>query len=354
MVLIDRYLEKVTRKVQEDIAQLGINDVIKPKTFIGQKEQIFSLYRLFCLLDSSFENELNVKFFYNIVFSLSFYKRYSIDVKSAYRTIESLTNYETNEYRDFEKYFLKVSKKHSELKNIDKILDTKLYYFDKLICDRANNLSTVLQHLSYCGIELLLSTSHYVRKTNKEFSTKIESSYLVDKKSVEFKFNDSDLKYILNTHRDSVEESTTTKDLERLIEVKDKIKLFQNLTPYDIKNVIKNYTFLTYQKNEVVIQQGHRDDAVFFILTGECIVKVDGREVAKIGKNHTVGEFAFLSSEKRSATVITLGNTFILRVELALDRYEYYPESLVKLYKNITQELISKISVINRPMREKI
>lgn len=65
---------------------------------------------------------------------------------------------------------------------------------------------------------------------------------------------------------------------------------------------------------EVLFQQGDPGTAMFVVASGELEVQVDGERVNLIGEREVVGEMAVLDPEPRSATVIALDDSLLLRI----------------------------------------
>jgi len=65
---------------------------------------------------------------------------------------------------------------------------------------------------------------------------------------------------------------------------------------------------------QVLFQQGDPGTAMFVVASGELEVQVDGERVNLIGEREVVGEMAVLDPEPRSATVLALTDSLLLRI----------------------------------------
>ena len=73
-------------------------------------------------------------------------------------------------------------------------------------------------------------------------------------------------------------------------------------------NVLPEATFIT---------QGDPGDCMYIIVDGSVRVHVDGRTIDTLGAGETVGEFAILDPEPRSASVTANEDTFLYRLDKA-------------------------------------
>jgi CRP/FNR family cyclic AMP-dependent transcriptional regulator len=86
-----------------------------------------------------------------------------------------------------------------------------------------------------------------------------------------------------------------------------------------IAAVLDDYTVQRVRAHEILISRGIPNSDVFFVVSGRFEVKLaarDGQEiiVRSIGGGDLLGEFALLSGEQRSATVVAVRDSIVLRV----------------------------------------
>ena len=82
---------------------------------------------------------------------------------------------------------------------------------------------------------------------------------------------------------------------------------FPDLTSAEFKNLIKGGFLRTSLKNEVLIEQQTTVEALMVIIEGEVIIESKGREVARLGKGHFLGEMSFMTDEPTKADVCAVG-----------------------------------------------
>ncbi|WP_425416725.1 patatin-like phospholipase family protein [Oricola indica] len=86
-----------------------------------------------------------------------------------------------------------------------------------------------------------------------------------------------------------------------------------------IRFMEENSTFIELYSGDVLIEQGARDDDVFFVLSGRLraiLIEADGsrRVLGDIGRGEPVGELAMFTDEARSAEVAAIRNSLVARV----------------------------------------
>src|SRR5947209_9072986 len=74
------------------------------------------------------------------------------------------------------------------------------------------------------------------------------------------------------------------------------------LTPNDWSLVVDRAKQVTFNKNEVLIQQGTQSKTVYLIVSGKVNVSIFGNQLARIGPGEICGEMAFLEDTIPSAT----------------------------------------------------
>lgn len=82
----------------------------------------------------------------------------------------------------------------------------------------------------------------------------------------------------------------------------------------------ENSTFIELYSGEVLIEQGARDDDVYFVLSGRLRAVLIGdagqrRVLGDIGRGEPAGELAMFTDEPRSAEVVAIRNSLIARVK---------------------------------------
>lgn len=136
----------------------------------------------------------------------------------------------------------------------------------------------------------------------------------------------------------------------KLLEISDKIYLFDEISKEDIIRITKNVSFKRYKKGDIIMSEGDTSKEIYFILFGTGVVVVNNKTiVATINSASMFGEMSFLTKKPRSATILSHkeGTTiisFMINEDKCTEMYSY-PFS--KLYKNIALDLARKIEIAN-------
>ena len=80
---------------------------------------------------------------------------------------------------------------------------------------------------------------------------------------------------------------------------------FSDLKPYEVRPVFKYAKNRSLEAGHMLLQDGQQNQTLFLILSGECRVEKDGKQVALLGPGHFVGELSFLTRHEVSADVVT-------------------------------------------------
>jgi predicted nucleotide-binding protein len=93
---------------------------------------------------------------------------------------------------------------------------------------------------------------------------------------------------------------------------------------------------------ETLIAQGSHDNSIYFVLSGNFDVVVNGRRIAGRGPNEHVGEMAAVQpAQRRSANVVAAEQAVVARLteELFTDLGNRYPQ----IFRYVAQELASRL-----------
>ena len=138
---------------------------------------------------------------------------------------------------------------------------------------------------------------------------------------------------------------------EKLLEISDKIYLFDGIGKEDIIRMTTNVKFKRYSKGDTIMNAGETTKEVYFILNGMGVVVVEGKKVvATIDSGNMFGEMAFLTKKPRNATILSYKEgTTIISFEINDNKCnEIFSYPFVLLYKNIALDLTRKIELANQ------
>jgi len=122
------------------------------------------------------------------------------------------------------------------------------------------------------------------RNVKNVFAPKIDDSELVDYKPPNFDKIEQEITFL----HDSLANNF----------------IFQHLTEKELKIIIKAFEKVSFQENDIIIEQGDEKCKFFYVVYhGECGFKVDGNVVGNASSGTGFGELALLYSAPRAATV---------------------------------------------------
>ncbi|MCL5062373.1 MAG: cyclic nucleotide-binding domain-containing protein [Nitrospirae bacterium] len=129
--------------------------------------------------------------------------------------------------------------------------------------------------------------------------------------------------------------------------------LFMNLSRSEAKKVVLLGSIRSASQNEYIIRQGERGEEMYMIVTGKVKVTVDSegksKELGTLKGGDIVGEMALVGGGTRSANVIALEDTELLRIDdKSLDRVRRrFPRIAAKLFLNISRVLSNRLKTQN-------
>lgn len=139
-----------------------------------------------------------------------------------------------------------------------------------------------------------------------------------------------------------------SKVFEKLISVQDKISLIANIEPDELRVITYNLKFIQYNYKDKVIEEGDQSKEIFYILSGECQVFVQGKKVGVLTTGTTFGETAAIFNTKRNATVVCSSQTAtVLSFCIDHDNLDFCAAALATLYKNLASQLNTKLEQMN-------
>lgn len=90
------------------------------------------------------------------------------------------------------------------------------------------------------------------------------------------------------------------------------VPLFTALSKRDLQKIAKASTQLTIEEGRTLVEQGATGHEAFVILSGDAVVKRNGRKVASLGPGAVFGELSLFDGGPRSATVSAVSSLDVL------------------------------------------
>ena len=146
--------------------------------------------------------------------------------------------------------------------------------------------------------------------------------------------------------------------LEQLIKVKNKINLFDDLTDYQIKILVKDIMFKKFKKNETIFRQGEeKNQFIYFVLAGSVKVNVTDdfgvrKTITTVPQGAIIGELQAVLDHKRTASCVASSEANVL-IGFTINEYNLKENGNVYaiFYKNLSRILALKISDTNNKVK---
>ncbi len=95
--------------------------------------------------------------------------------------------------------------------------------------------------------------------------------------------------------------------------------LFAEFKPEEIKALLRIMEFWFYKNREVIFEEGEPGDSCYIIVSGSVgvvkkVTELKDKPVAKMNPGALIGQVALVDRGERSATCISLGDTYLLRL----------------------------------------
>lgn len=131
--------------------------------------------------------------------------------------------------------------------------------------------------------------------------------------------------------------------------------IFNNLTENELEKIKNITTFLELKTGEKLFSENDDSNALFVMKTGCVMVKKGNVVLSVINEGECIGEITFLTREKRTASVIAVENSFILKINYDdLDSLlNNEPSISAKIYKSIALTLSKRLADISQSLEKR-
>lgn len=129
------------------------------------------------------------------------------------------------------------------------------------------------------------------------------------------------------------------------------VYVFKELTPKELETIASLATVESFGPGDEIFTQGDAAVSFFVIKFGSVKIQRSGKEdsvdVATLGTGSHFGEMAFVDGEKRSATVIAIERTELVKLDFQDLRrvLEANPAIAVKVYKSFAHFLCGRLRI---------
>jgi CRP-like cAMP-binding protein len=119
------------------------------------------------------------------------------------------------------------------------------------------------------------------------------------------------------------------------------LSLFSDLDRPQLQAVAHTMSEESFPAGQRILRQGFSGTGFFVILDGEVSVRVDGNDVARLGKGDFFGEISLLLGEPPVADIVTLGPVHALQLPGPILR-EFllaYPVVMYRMLQSVSRRL---------------
>jgi CRP-like cAMP-binding protein len=130
-------------------------------------------------------------------------------------------------------------------------------------------------------------------------------------------------------------------DQQEILEALARLSLFSDLGRPQLEGVAHTMSEESFPGGQRILRQGFSGSSFYVIIEGEVAVRVDGGDVAKLGKGDFFGEISLLLGEPPIADVVSLGPVHALQMA-GPDLREFllaYPPVMYRMLQSVSRRL---------------
>ena len=124
------------------------------------------------------------------------------------------------------------------------------------------------------------------------------------------------------------------------------LRFFEGFSDGMIQEVMKVAKWESFPADHVLIKEGSQDGGFYIIVNGQLSVSRDEKAIGSIDPGQCVGEIAYLTGQRRSATVKTLTKVATLHIASKLPDWASVPLQM-RVNKAFQRALIDRVLSAN-------
>jgi len=126
---------------------------------------------------------------------------------------------------------------------------------------------------------------------------------------------------------------------EKMVFLKE-MRLFDDASVSDMSNIADVVHEVYFSDGDAIIVEGDVGDSLYFVVHGKVTVRRSGMEF-QLGPKDCIGEMAMIDDQPRSASVISIGDTTLLRIDR--DDFHRIIQSNVRLLRSFLKVVVEKL-----------
>lgn len=91
-------------------------------------------------------------------------------------------------------------------------------------------------------------------------------------------------------------------DIEKYRRLAKDVRIFNGLHPHEVSDIVQRGTELSFRKGQTIFHEGMMGSNLFIVLSGEVVLYVKNRMIARCEVGEAFGEMAVLNQRPRTAT----------------------------------------------------
>ena len=117
---------------------------------------------------------------------------------------------------------------------------------------------------------------------------------------------------------DYLEKPAVDIEIEEKFNAVQQLEFFSNFSDAEIWEIIRACTWQEYSDGDEIIVEGDIDDSFYIITEGVVNIVKEGHILGELKQGDCVGEMAYLTKAERTATIISKGNSQLMKINATL------------------------------------
>ena len=167
-------------------------------------------------------------------------------------------------------------------------------------------------------------------------------------------YSSKDIEKFLQIYEEEESQDEQSHSLKKLLSVQDKISIFRDIDPQELKAIVYDLKFVKFVFKDYVIEEGEQSAEIFFIINGECQVFHNKKRIGKLRAGEIFGEAAAIFGTPRGAAVVcSTKEATLLSFSIDQDNMDFCAPALAILYRNLAFEINAKLGYLNDQVAKK-
>ncbi len=96
------------------------------------------------------------------------------------------------------------------------------------------------------------------------------------------------------------------------------LRFFEGFPDAEVWEIVRASKWQEYAGNEEIIKEGELDDSFYIIVRGQVVVRKNARDLRTLNAGDCFGEIGYLAKTKRTATILSQGQTAVIKINSAV------------------------------------